>query len=66
MICIAAFYILLFVIGLTAWLRDRARHPRARHYPPSVPPARRCSSCSYDLTGNESGVCPECGQRIGR
>lgn len=23
-----------------------------------------CSKCSYDLTGNVSGRCPECGQRI--
>ena len=23
-----------------------------------------CRSCGYDLTGNESGVCPECGQSI--
>jgi len=23
-----------------------------------------CLKCSYDLTGNTSGVCPECGQRI--
>jgi predicted RNA-binding Zn-ribbon protein involved in translation (DUF1610 family) len=34
-------------------------------------PARRtdhdqCSECDYDLTGNLSGVCPECGTRIGR
>lgn len=21
----------------------------------------RCTSCGYDLTGNESGICPECG-----
>jgi hypothetical protein len=27
-----------------------------------VPPDfTRCSACDYDLTGNESGVCPECG-----
>jgi hypothetical protein len=26
--------------------------------------AGRCSSCSYDLTGNVSGVCPECGMAI--
>ena len=25
----------------------------------------RCRSCGYDLTGNESGVCPECGVRVG-
>ena len=23
-----------------------------------------CGACAYDLTGNESGVCPECGTRI--
>lgn len=23
---------------------------------------RRCSKCEYDLTGNVSGVCPECGE----
>jgi hypothetical protein len=25
------------------------------------PSAGRCRSCGYDLTGNVSGVCPECG-----
>ncbi len=32
-------------------------------------PGRRsgvCLKCSYDVTGNESGVCPECGSKIGR
>ena len=23
-----------------------------------------CVSCGYDLTGNETGACPECGQRF--
>ena len=23
-----------------------------------------CERCAYDLTGNMSGVCPECGMRI--
>ena len=23
----------------------------------------RCAECGYDLTGNVSGVCPECGTR---
>ena len=27
-------------------------------------PAGRCRKCGYDLTGNESGVCPECGTKI--
>jgi hypothetical protein len=36
--------------ALTAWLRSK-RHPELGH----------CSNCGYDLTGNVSGVCPECG-----
>jgi hypothetical protein len=32
------------------WHRDR------RRYPPG-----HCQKCGYDLTGNESGKCPECG-----
>ena len=23
-----------------------------------------CLKCGYDLTGNESGVCPECGTKV--
>ena len=23
-----------------------------------------CVSCGYDLTGNETGACPECGRRF--
>ena len=26
---------------------------------------RFCSKCKYDLTGNVSGICPECGEAIG-
>src|SRR5262245_61219402 len=29
------------------------------------PLSGRCHRCSYDLTGNMSGVCPECGTKIG-
>jgi hypothetical protein len=31
---------------------------RRRHAPPHC-----CQSCGYDLTGNTSGVCPECGEK---
>ena len=27
-------------------------------------PRGLCQACGYNLTGNMSGVCPECGQRI--
>ncbi len=29
-----------------------------------LPPLGHCKACRYDLTGNESGVCPECGTEI--
>jgi hypothetical protein len=27
-------------------------------------PAGHCQQCGYNLTGNTSGVCPECGEKI--
>jgi hypothetical protein len=27
-------------------------------------PKGHCSSCGFDLTGNASGVCPECGRNV--
>ena len=33
----------------------------ARGRPGNTP---RCAGCDYDLTGNVSGVCPECGRTI--
>ena len=27
-------------------------------------PAGHCQRCGYDLTGNVSGVCPECGSEV--
>lgn len=30
-------------------------------YHPDEPDSRHCIRCGYDLTGNVSGVCPECG-----
>ena len=39
------------------WLfRTMSKRTRAGH----------CSSCSYDLTANASGVCPECGTKVGK
>jgi len=31
-----------------------------KHVRPRLP-ANCCTRCSYDLTGNVSGICPECG-----
>ena len=58
------------VIAATVWLvaslPDIVRPPqgsslRRHRYPPG-----HCQSCGYDLTGNVSGVCPECGTEIER
>ena len=31
---------------------------------PPEPAEWHCSNCDYDLTGNVSGTCPECGKKI--
>ena len=49
------FWMPLALIGIPtilAWRRDRR-----------IPPGH-CRKCRYDLTGNESGVCPECGKAV--
>ena len=48
-------WLALVVIALPTailWYRDRR------------PPKGHCQSCGYDLTGNVSGICPECGASI--
>ncbi len=49
---------ILFVIAASAtvvlWWRDRP-----------IPPGH-CQHCGYNLTGNVSGRCPECGQAVPR
>ncbi len=50
------FWLLLCIVATpTAWLwhRDRRRIP-----------AGHCLRCGYDLTGNTSGVCSECGEKL--
>jgi hypothetical protein len=42
-----------------AWLIDALRRWRLSRLPHPV-----CGSCGYNLTGNTSGVCPECGVAV--
>jgi hypothetical protein len=50
-------FLLLLIYPLTFWLPHWVRHwCRAR--------AGRCVRCGYDLTGNLSGICPECGAAL--
>jgi hypothetical protein len=51
------FWIPSVIIGVPAaflWYRDRR-----------IPPGR-CQRCGYNLTGNVSGRCPECGTAVKR
>lgn len=41
-------------VAAAGWLLARRRRP--------TPDAGCCRQCGYDLTGNESGKCPECGE----
>ena len=45
-------FTILPAIGLYKWNKRRKLGPNA------------CPSCGYDLTGNESGECPECGKSV--
>lgn len=48
-------WLVFFVSGGTAWLAWRWDRR---------PGTGCCGECGYDLTGNVSGVCPECGTRV--
>jgi hypothetical protein len=50
--------VLLSAVPSTAWLA--AKTPALRRH--LLAARGRCQACGYDLTGNVSGVCPECGQ----
>ncbi len=52
------FWMLAAATGVPAawlWFLDRGRTRRGC-----------CRGCGYDLTGNTTGVCPECGRTLGR
>ena len=51
------FIALIFAILPTIWL-IKWRKRRA-------PGDNACAKCGYDLTGNESGKCSECGEAVG-
>ena len=53
----------LFFMTLARWFfrRPIQRSLREQLAESGIPV---CIQCGYDLTGNESGVCPECGERI--
>ena len=52
---VAAFVVLVGVLGAVTAAQ---RHDEAIH---ELKARGRCLACGYDLAGNVSGVCPECG-----
>lgn len=50
---LVALAILLLIPVAILWRLDR----------PRIPPGH-CATCGYDLTGNTSGRCPECGEPV--
>lgn len=46
---------------LALWALAASQHLVPRK---EKPPAFCCQACGYDLTGNTSGVCPECGKKL--
>jgi hypothetical protein len=49
-----AIAVVSFCVPLVCYARRRRRHRRSAQ--------GHCPACGYDLTGNVSGVCPECGK----
>lgn len=55
MVFVPLWLVLAIAVPLTIWAWVRSRRP-----PPGC-----CRKCGYDLTGNVSGRCPECGVTVG-
>ncbi len=49
------------IVALIYWLETRGRRPELQARFSSHP---ACRKCQYNLTGNLSGICPECGTTI--
>jgi hypothetical protein len=47
--------VIAFLIPPIAWLRRFLKRPKS---------SNACRKCGYNLTGNASGVCPECGTPV--
>jgi hypothetical protein len=52
--------------GLAAWVAAQFRLQIGRRHEIRRLRGPRCQHCHYDLTGNVSGVCPECGTTVPR
>jgi hypothetical protein len=57
---IASNVVLYGVLGLASG----TLFPRVALRLTRLPPSGHCRQCNYDLTGNTSGACPECGKEV--
>lgn len=53
---VVAFFLYAFILGVVAAITS-TRKAKPTSYP-------SCTNCGYNLTGNVSGICPECGTPI--
>ena len=60
MLVVSPWHMLGLAVALILTVTMRALDRRARRPPPG-----HCRRCGYDLTGNVSGRCPECGRYSG-
>ena len=56
------FFVGLMMIGMRLFFYVQQVEPQ--YWQPRRVPQGRCRQCDYDLTGNTSGVCPECGTAV--
>ncbi len=52
------FVVFMIVISLGGWGLEQIRRRLLGH------PTGHCQTCGYNLTGNVSGICPECGNAV--
>ena len=60
-IAMGAWAVAVAVLGYEVFFRRQSAAEEAANF--GEDPGR-CGQCGYDLTGNVSGICPECGWRI--
>jgi len=61
---VAALQLIKGVRSGDTWANTAVIWKKHRHKMPFDPRGILCTSCGYDLTGNVSGRCPECGKEI--